>query len=223
MSTDTTTYKLIERLTKALRTEADDFGLYKDLLAEADEFLKPKVITFPNPLPVPWYSQLDSETGMGWRMCFSSCCAMLLAYLKPGVLTGPNGDDQYLKRVLMYGDTTDPTAQIKALNYYGVKARLTDEANFSTVEKLIDSGIPPVLGWIHRGPVDAPRGSGHMLIAVGYTKTHLIVHDPNGEADLITGATLPRPARFCKYSKKNFGKRWLDRGPNTGRAIIAER
>ena len=68
-----------------------------------------------NPLSVPWFAQLDSATDQGRRMCFSSSCAMLLAFLKPGVLSGANGDDQYLGRVRQFGDTTDPTAQIKAL------------------------------------------------------------------------------------------------------------
>ena len=85
-----------------------------------------------NPLPVPWFAQLDSATDEGRRMCFSSSCAMLLAFLKPGVLTGPNGDDQYLARVQQFGDTTDPAAQIKALASYGITARVSKQASFST-------------------------------------------------------------------------------------------
>jgi len=65
-----------------------------------------------NPRPVPRFAQLDSATDQGRRMCFSSSCAMLLAFLKPGILTGPNGDDQYLARVQQFSDTTDPAAQI---------------------------------------------------------------------------------------------------------------
>ena len=52
-----------------------------------------------NPLSVPWFVQLDSATDQGRRMFFSSRCAMLLAFLKPGVLSGADGDDQYLARV----------------------------------------------------------------------------------------------------------------------------
>jgi hypothetical protein len=68
-----------------------------------------------NPLSVPWFSQLDSSTAQARRMCFSSRCAMLLTFLMPGVLTGANGDDQYLQRVLRYGDTTDAAAQLQAV------------------------------------------------------------------------------------------------------------
>jgi hypothetical protein len=75
---------------------------------------------------------VDSTTDEGRRMCFSSSCAMLLAFLKPGVLTGPNGDDQYLARVHQFGDTTDPAAQIKALASYGITARVSKQASFST-------------------------------------------------------------------------------------------
>jgi hypothetical protein len=78
-----------------------------------------------NPLSVPWFVQLDSATDQGRRMCFSSSCAMLLAFLKPGVLSGANGDDQYLARVRQFGDTTDPTAQIQALASYGINARFS--------------------------------------------------------------------------------------------------
>jgi hypothetical protein len=67
-----------------------------------------------NPLSVPWFSQLDSSTDQARRMCFSSSCAMLLAFLRPGVLSGANGDDQYLQRVLRYGDTTGVAAQLQA-------------------------------------------------------------------------------------------------------------
>jgi hypothetical protein len=185
-----------------------------------------------NPLSVPWYSQLDSATNQGRRMCFSSSCAMLLAYLKPGTLIGPNGDDQYLERVMTFGDTTDSRAQVLALQSYGLKASFLQSANFETIEKQIDAGVPVPCGFIHRGPVDRPTGSGHWLIVIGYTETELIVHDPLGESNLVTGATINSIARYCKYSKKNFGKRWMVQAagggayrysPNKGWAIMSER
>ena len=179
---------------------------------------------YGNPLQVPWYAQMDSaDRAQAARMCFSSSCAMLLQYLKPGTLRGANGDDQYLKRVQSYGDTTDPTAQIRALSSYGIKARFTKVAGFATLEQQINAGVPVPVGFLHRGPVSAPTGGGHWLIVVGYTKDHLIVHDPFGEADLVSGATLGGVARFARYSRRNFGPRWMVEGSNTGWAIIAER
>jgi len=148
-----------------------------------------------NPLPVPWFAQLDSATDEGRRMCFSSSCAMLLAFLKPGVLYGLNGDDQYLARVNQFGGTTDPAAQIQALASYGITARFSNQASFSTLED---------------------------QIVVGITPTHLIVHDPFGEADLVNGTTLGGIARFCRYSRRNFARRWMVEGGGTGWAVLAQ-
>ena len=175
-----------------------------------------------NPLPLPWFDQLNSSTDEGRRMCFSSSCAMLLAFLKPGVLSGLNGDDQYLARVHQFGDTTDPAAQIQALTSYGINARFTNRASFSTLEEQIDAGIPVPCGYLHRGPINRPGGGGHWLIVVGITPTHLIVHDPFGEADLVNGATLGGIARFCRYSRRNFGWRWMVEGEGSGWAVLAE-
>jgi hypothetical protein len=177
-----------------------------------------------NPLQVPWYAQMDStDRAQAARMCFSSSCAMLLQYLKPGTLSGPNGDDQYLKRVLTYGDTTDAKAQVRALSSFGVKARFTQAGNWADIERQINAGIPVPCGFLHRGPVSAPSGGGHWLIVVGFTQTHLIVHDPFGEADLVAGKTLGGVARFARYSRQNFGLRWMVEGAGTGWAILAER
>jgi GH24 family phage-related lysozyme (muramidase) len=179
---------------------------------------------YGNPLQVPWYAQMDSaDRAQAVRMCFSSSCAMLLQYLKPGTLAGPNGDDQYLKRVQQYGDTTDPTAQIRALSSFGIRAKFAKVAGFADLEQQINRGVPVPVGFLHRGPVSAPSGGGHWLIVVGYTRDHLVVHDPFGEADLVSGATLGGVARFARYSRRNFGPRWQVEGANTGWAVIAER
>jgi GH24 family phage-related lysozyme (muramidase) len=157
-----------------------------------------------NPLSVPWFSQLDSSTDQARRMCFSSSCAMLVAFLRPGVLSGANGDDQYLQRVRRYGDTTDPDAQIKALASYGIEAEFSKQASLRTIEAKIAAGIPVPCGYLHRGPVEKPAGGGHWLIVIGHTPTHLIVHDPLGEADLVSGATIGGTARFCRCSRRNY-------------------
>jgi hypothetical protein len=156
------------------------------------------------------------------EMCFSSSCAMLLAFLKPGVLTGTNGDDQYLARVGQFGDTTDAAAQIRTLASYGVKARFSNQASFQTLEQQIAVGIPVPCDYLHRGPVSSPAGGGHWLIVVGINATHVIVHDPLGEADLVNGTTLGGSARFCRYSRANFGRRWLVEGDGSGWAVQAE-
>ena len=183
----------------------------------------PKPPSRANPLPVPWFPQLDSATNEGRRVCFSSSCAMLLAFLKPGVLSGLNGDDQYLARVRQFGNTTDPAAQIKALASYGIKARFSNQASFSTLEEQIAAGIPVPCGYLHRGPISRPGGGGHWLIVVGITPTHLIVHDPFWEADLVNGTTMGGIARFCRDSRRNFARRWMMEGEGTGWAVLAQR
>jgi hypothetical protein len=179
---------------------------------------------YGNPLQAPWYAQMDSaDRAQAARMCFSSSNAMLLQYLKPGTLKGANGDDQYLKRVQQYGDTTDPTAQIRALSSFGIRAKFTKVAGFADLEQQINRGVPVPCGFLHRGPVSAPSGGGHWLIVVGHDRDHLIVHDPFGEADLVNGTTLGGVAQFARYSRRNFGPRWMVEGANTGWAVIAER
>ena len=122
----------------------------------------PKTTGRANPLPVPWFAQLDSATDQDRRMCFSSSCAMVMAFLKPGVLTGPNGEEQYLARVHQFGDTTDPAAQIKALASYGVTARFSNQASFSTLEEQIAAGIP--IPW---ATCTAARSAARPAVATG--------------------------------------------------------
>ena len=120
----------------------------------------------PNPLVgVPRFQQGDcAQLNQRDRTCFISSCAMLLEALKPGMLPGANGDDQYLAVVQRYGDTTDANAQLQALAHYGVTARLVQNANFELIEEQITRGIPVTCGYIHRGPVDRPTGPGQWLL-----------------------------------------------------------
>jgi hypothetical protein len=165
----------------------------------------------PNPLVgVPCFQQRDSaQRSQRDRSCFSSSCAMLLEALKPGTLPGVNGDDQYLAVVQRYGDTTDAMAQLQALAHYGVTAQLVQDADFGLIEQQIARGIPVPCGYIHRGPVKRPTGSGHWLIVIGHTPTHLVVNDPWGEPDLVSGATLNDHGMGLRFSRGNFGRRWM--------------
>jgi hypothetical protein len=160
---------------------------------------------YPNPLVgVPYFQQRDSaQLSQRDRTCFSSSCAMLLEALKPGTLQGANGDDQYLAVVQRYGDTTDAGAQLKALAHFGATARLVQAADFQLIKQQIAGGIPVPCGTIHRGPVDRPTGSGHWLIVVGHSPTHLVVNDPWGEPNLLSGATLNPNGKGLRFSRQN--------------------
>jgi hypothetical protein len=178
--------------------------------------------TLSNPLQVRYFSQRDSATEHALRMCFSSSCAMLLETLKPGTLTGPNGDDAYLGRVLRYGDTIDASSQIKALQSYGIDAAMVRNASWKTIEGQIDKGIPVPMGILHKGPVGAPTGGGHWICAIGYTDEAIIVHDPFGDLDLLTGRYLNNWGARLHYGRRNLGPRWMVEGPATGWAIVAK-
>lgn len=178
--------------------------------------------TLSNPLQVRYFSQRDSATEHALRMCFSSSCAMLLETLRPGTLQGPNGDDAYLGRVLRYGDTTDAASQIKALQSFGITARLVKDAGWELIEQQIGKGIPVPIGILHKGPVTAPTGGGHWVCAIGQSVDAITVHDPFGELDLVNGRYLNNWGARLLYSRQNLGPRWMVEGPNTGWAIVAE-
>ena len=174
-------------------------------------------------LKVPYFSQRDSIVpGQASRMCFSSSCAMLLAYIKPGAISGPAADDQYLKRVMQYGDSTDASAQLKALASYGIKARFVQNASFDTLEQQLRLGRPVACGFLHHGTVQQPTGGGHWLTVIGITDKAVIVNDPWGEMDVINGTYPSTKGAGIAYSKANWGPRWMVDGPSTGWAILAE-
>ena len=173
---------------------------------------------------VPYFSQRDSTVpGQAMRMCFSSSCAMLAAYLRPNELRGAAADDVYLKKVLQYGDTTDATAQIKALAYYGIKARFVQNIGWEDLERQLDKQIPVPCGFLHHGTSAAPSGGGHWLTVIGYTEGAVIVHDPFGEMDVVAGKYITSRGARQAYSRKNWGPRWLVEGPKSGWAILADR
>jgi hypothetical protein len=173
-------------------------------------------------LQVPYYSQRDSaQQSQRDRTCFSSSCAMLLEAIKPSTLPGANGDDAYLAVVQRYGDTTEVNAQLQALASFGFRAQFTQRADFATIERSISNAQPVPVGYLHRGPVEAPAGGGHWAIVIGFDGDSLVLHDPWGEADLLTGATVNSNGRAVRYSRRNFGRRWMVEGPSTGWAIVA--
>jgi hypothetical protein len=162
----------------------------------------------------PYFPQRDSATGQGDRMCFSSTCAMAAETLRPGVLAGPGQpDDRYLRRLQQLGgDTTDVAAQIRTLRSLGFEATFRQDMGEALVESELVAGRPVPVGWLHHGPVAAPRGGGHWSLIVGATKTHWILHDPFGEADLVGGgyaSTAIGSGKFIRYTRRNFNRRWM--------------
>lgn len=203
-------------------------GLVRRRAAEVALFCPPRppAPTLPateRSLNVPYYSQRDSGlAGQAQRMCFSSSCAMLLAYLRPGAIVGANADDLYLITLKQYGDTTDPQAQLKTLASYGVRARFVQNAGWADIERQINRGVPVPCGFLHHGPSSKPSGGGHWLTVRGYTAEAMIVNDPWGEMDVAGGRYLNNKGGNLRYSRRHWGPRWMVEGAGTGWAIIAE-
>jgi GH24 family phage-related lysozyme (muramidase) len=176
---------------------------------------KPKDII----LNVPYYSQRDNQKDP-MRTCFSSSCAMLLKTLKPNSI---KSDDQYINTVFKYGDTTSPSAQISALEDYGVSASFRQDGSWQDIEELLQRGIPVPIGILHKGPVSNPSGGGHWLTVIGITadKKALYVNDPFGDLDLIRGTYAGTNGAKLKYSKQNLSPRWLVESPTSGWYIKA--
>ena len=170
-------------------------------------------------LDVPYYSQRDNVKDP-MRTCFSSSCAMLLKFLKPNSITG---DDQYIKTVFKYGDTTSSSVQLEALEEYGVKAEFHQDGKWSDIDSQLTRGIPVPIGILHKGPVTNPTGGGHWIIVIGRNEdnTAYIVHDPFGDLDLVMGGYLSSIGKAKLYSKKNLGPRWLVESQTSGWFINA--
>jgi hypothetical protein len=174
---------------------------------------KPKTLIDLN---VAYYAQLDSVTGEGYRMCFSSTCAMAAEFLRPGCLKRPGRqpDDVYLEIVRRFGDTTDAAAQIRALRVLNIEAAMRLDGRIANLVTQLRAGIPVPVGWLHRGDVSFPAGGGHWSLVKGWdeAKGQFIFHDPNGEADLLRGGyvtTAIGSGKNQRYSEKNWGRRWM--------------
>lgn len=170
-------------------------------------------------LPVKqYYAQTDSATAHGDRMCFSSTCAMAIKYLRPDALKGSNADDDYLRTVLKYGDTTQYTSQIKACNNYGIFATFYQNGTKEALIKELKAGYPVAVGILHKGHVSAPRGGGHWMLLVGDAGDKGVFHDPYGEMDNVNGGyeSIGPYGKNIHYTWSNWLKRWEVEGRGTG-------
>jgi hypothetical protein len=182
-------------------------------LMEQHAGAKPAVPPDQKLLKVPYEYQLGSDDGpKGYRQCFSSSCAMVARYYGK-----VNGDYEYNALRARFGDTTDPKAQIAALKALGLTATFEMDGTVEDLENEIASGRPVPTGWLHKGPIAKPSGTGHWTVVAGYTPTHFIHLDPFGEADLVNGGYISnKGGANIAYSRKNWLPRWLIEGNDTG-------
>jgi len=156
-------------------------------------------------LQVNWQSQNDNASGTGYRECFSSSAAMLAMYWKK-----VRNDDEYIAIRACFGDTTNPEAQLRALRSLGLDAHFRTDGRAKDLEAEIDAGRPVAVGWLHHGHVSRPTGGGHWTVVIGYTATHWIMNDPNGEALLVNGGYAANmDGAGLLYSRKNWNPRWM--------------
>lgn len=177
-------------------------------------------------LPVPYYSQLNSDTAHALRMCQSSSCAMLVKALRPGALSDRvNADDDYLARVFQYGDTVDSGAQLRAMRHLGLQVEYRQDLSWADVDRQLGRGVPVPIGILHHGHVSQPNGGGHWVVVVGRRAdgTAYYVHDPAGELDLVAGRYIGTDGKSQLYSRENLGRRWMAEGPGTGWGFIARK
>ena len=150
---------------------------------------------------------------------------MLLDFLQPGLLSDVNGDLDYLLVVERFGDTTDPFAHVQALRSFGVNCEFLTTGTFALIEQQIAEGVPVPVGWLHKGDLRAegPYGGGHWSIVTGFDHDELVVCDPNGEIDLLTGQYLSHAldaGEQVRFSHEHFAPRWEVEGPGTGWMIL---
>lgn len=180
-----------------------------------------------NILKVPYFSQRDNYRDAS-RTCFSSSCAMLLEFKKPGTLPGVRGDDKYLERVFSIGDTVYPDVQVQALASFGLKTSFTANSTFAQLDSQLEKSIPVPIGILHKGPSSSPSGGGHWITVIGKEISdnapggcYYIVHDPWGELDHASGSYVSTEGKLLKYSKSMLRSRWTIYGDGSGYAIIA--
>ena len=123
------------------------------------------------------------------------------------------GDKEYNKIRSKFGDTTDPQAQIKALQSLGLKAVYTQAGDAAMLEAELRAGRPVAVGWLHTGLVTAPTGGGHWTVVTGFTADSFLHNDPNGQADIVKGGYINHVGgKSVVYSRKNWMPRWRVNG-----------
>jgi hypothetical protein len=135
-------------------------------------------------------------------------------------------DDEYNVIRAKYGDTTNKDAQLAALRSLGLTARFVTNGNAALLENEIRNNRPVAVGWLHKGNVSYPTGGGHWTCCIGFTPNTFVFHDPNGEADMVSGGYVSNDRKrgtAVQYSRKNWLRRWECDGKNTGWAILVQK
>lgn len=126
----------------------------------------------------PYYSQLDNEQNPTGA-CNVTSVAMVLDYF--GAKRNPRYgrfeqfEDELYSFMRDYGlSRHQPYDLAKVVRYYGCFDHFTEKADIEQVKKWLDSGNPVIIhGYF--------TAFGHIMPAIDYDDTGLIVNDPYGE------------------------------------------
>lgn len=148
---------------------------------------------------------------------------MLANYYRPGVISGKNADDQYLRLLMAAGGKTgDAAAHVQQLQSLRIKAQFITNGTWQLLLDETAKHNVVAVGWLHNGPSSRPkRDHGHWSLVASATADYAIHYDPYGEADLVRGGYPPnKNGAALIYSRTNWGARWLADGPASGWAIV---
>lgn len=164
-------------------------------------------------LNIPYFQQVDNRFEP-MRTCNTSSCAMVAKFLGARIA----GDDAYYQYVRRYGDTTDHSAQTRALAELGITSTWRTNLDYKDLDTSLGIGLPVVIGILHRGSLASPTG-GHMIVVIGSTPNRdYICHDPFGslldEGGGYTG-DISR-GNGVVYPRSILNRRWLAEGPQSG-------
>jgi len=175
---------------------------------------------------VPYYNQLDSPTGYGYRECFDAASAMIVAFHR-----SVKSQDAYRQVRRKFGDTTEVHAQVSALKSLGLDAEFRKNVRVEDIEIEIDAGRPIMVGWLHKGDFTKGKpavcdndGCGHWSVIMGYDKDDFIAMDPMGLPDMERGGhDTTKSGERIRMSLPAFYQRWSIEGEASGWAIFVDR
>ena len=175
---------------------------------------------------VPYYNQLDSPTGYGYRECFDSAAAMVAAFHR-----AVQNQDAYRQRRRKHGDTTEVEAHVSTLKSFGLDAEFRKNVRVEDIEIEIDAGRPLMVGWLHKGDftkgkpaVCDSEGCGHWSVIVGYDKNDFIAMDPMGKPNMEHGGhDTTKSGKLIKMSRPAFYQRWSIEAEASGWAVFVDR
>ena len=174
---------------------------------------------------VPYYNQLESPTGYGYRECFDSAAAMVVAFHH-----GVKSQDAYRQVRRKFGDTTEVHAQVSALRSLGLDAEFRKNTRVEDIEIEIDAGRPLMVGWLHKGDLTKGKpavcdtnGCGHWSVIIGYDKDDFIAMDPMGKPNIETGGHTTESGELIRMSRSSFYQRFLIEGEASGWAVFVDR